>query len=278
MKIVSGLLVRLIVAFLVVGGILYIFVLSTQRTATNTINSHVRAARSFSNSLQTAHDRMKNLESPSVIMPAQKGARQFANKINEAKGSFSSKTLTIPSTLDSLGQNERVIKFNEVVGDPLYRDTTLQATQALRDDQLLLTYHGAVMLALANLLEYNPSSDLSSGSSETLTQNLSAAQAGLQVTIDRLGSVPKYQPDQNLTDLIAIVSKLEPARAKLSSAIDTPDFSKEKSAFITVIHKAQGNIIANRSNFWSQQSIKLIAQTATSIDSLNVYYQRLNNL
>lgn len=261
MRFVGYLMVRLVAAFLIVGLILYLFIIGPRGSVNRTINHYVQANQAFDNSLQTARQRLKDLPSPSTIVPAQPGARQYANKLNDAKGAFSTSVPKPPAAIDNPSRDEHILKFNQVITDPYYHQASQRGGQSLSADYALLTHQAAVMMALANLLEYNPVKDLSSTNKTALFQNLEAAKGGLKITIDRLNSAPEYQNDKNLVAVLASVKEVQAAAAKASAAVTSANFTQQKQAFIDATHQAQKDIIANRRLFWSTESSSLFQLT-----------------
>ncbi len=278
MRFVTGLVLRFGAAVLIAGLILYIFVFGPQRAIEGTINNHVKEAQNFDFSLQTARQRLKDLPNPETIIPGKKSARAYANKINEAKGAFSTAQLKISPLIDNQGRNDRIGNFNSVVSDPNYRQAITQGGAALSADHAFLVHHAAVMLALANLLEYDPVKDLSSDKTETLTQNLNAAKGGLQITIDRINSAPKYDNDKTLGKAAALIAEAQSARDKLTGTLNSDNFPKAKEVYINIVQRAQRDIIFNRNNFWAVESKRLLKMTDDAQKSFSVFLIRLQHV
>lgn len=254
-------LIRLLISFLLVGAIFYIFFLQPRQAVDGTISNHVKDVQAFDQSLQLARERLKDLESPASVKVGARGARDYANKLNEAKGAFSADQPKIPAPIKNDPKNDKVKSFNSVILDPNYRKAIVEAGFDLKADQAFLTHQAATMLALANLLEYNPAADLSLTNPEAITEHLNAAQGGLQTTVDRLAAVPEYQNDTLLTELNDLVNQAQTARDQLSGQISQPQYVVQKQEFIKKIADVQSGIIKNRAQFWSNESPKLFKIT-----------------
>lgn len=263
---------------LITGGIFYLFIFTPHQALNPTIKAHVDETENFNSALKTAQEHLQNLPEPSTITPAQKSARDYANKIDGTKGIFIVQPINMPNPISSIDRNSQIDRFNAIIDDAGYKKAAEDCAQVLKDGRSFLAYHSAIMHALANLLEYDSAEDLSPSNSKTLEQRLEAARGGLQKTIDRINAAPKYQNDKSLNDVMESVTKVQAARDKLAKSVGLVSFSNEKQAFIDIVRQAQMQIISSRSTFWSSESQKLLKATAEAQKAFEPYLSRLQNL
>jgi hypothetical protein len=268
---------RLVVSLVLVFGASYL-VIYLQGAKDRVIAGHAREVQNMDQDLQNARERIKSLQSPGSITPAKPGAKAYSNKLAEAKGAFDAEAIKIPQSLGNQTKDRRTAAFNRIISNPAYRQAIAKSAQILKTDKAFLTHQADVMKALANLLQYDPVKDLSSSDANTLSQHLSAAQGGLQITIDRLKAVPQYERDKTLNDLPKLVSQVQAARDKVAATVGSDDFAKDKQTFIDTVHQVQGQIIANRDKFWQDESQKLFKLTDNTQKTLHFYLVRLHDL
>lgn len=269
---------RLLISFAVVFGLVFLFIIYPRQSIERTITSHIKSVQSVDDSLQKARQRLKDIPNPSKLTPANNDARSYANSLAEAKGAFGATVPAVPSTISNKDRSIRIANFNSIIKDPAYRSVLSQSSGVLDSDKALFNHQASVMLALANLLEYNPAIDLASSDKNTLANNLQAAQGGLQITLDRLEKVPKYDRDKTVSELTSMVSQVQAGREKLATSAGSGDYKQQKQEFIDLVHSVQSEIISNRSKFWATESDLLFNATNKVEKILRVYLTRLQHI
>lgn len=263
---------------MLVSSIFYFFISAAGRAVDTTIKTHALEVRNLADDLKTARERMNSLANPSSIETAKPGAKAYADKAVEAQGSFDDFAPKMLRPIKSTARDDRIEPFNQIISNNGYTKTVLEASQVLKADKAFLIHHAAVMKAVANILEYNPTVDLSTNDTEQLNQRLSAAEAGLAKTIERLNDAPKYESDKTLEEVKTQVQAVQQSRDKLASDLLSDKYQTNKQEFIDVVQSAQKVIIANRSAFWVTESQKLIGLSQEKQIRLEFYLKILNSI
>ena len=271
-------LLRLLVAVLIIGAILYIFVFGPRNSVSNIVNDHIKDAAKLDSSLQKSRERLKNFKSPSSITPGRVGARAYATKLDELKNIFEINKLMVPKPIESSSNSELANDFNAIIKDKDYISAVEQSNSVLETNKNFFSHQSAAILALANLLEYDPKADLSTKKKETIFQHLSDAKGGLEATIKRLHQIPKYDSDKNFSELVLIVQNVQRSRDQLESSVGKDNYASNKAKFINDVKKAQEQIIEDREEFWKQESLELFNATDLSQKIYNLYLIRLQHL
>lgn len=276
--ILKYILPRLGISLLVIFAIAYVFIINPRQADQRTIKRHTQAVQASDEFLQKAREQLKDLAPPKSVATAKPGAREYANKLSEAQGSFDTTVPTPPQPIQNYKQDVHLARFNSIVTNPDYQNQLRQSHEILITNKSFLLHESKVMLALANLLEYDPGSDLSSSDAETLTQHLGAMQGGLSTTIQRLNQAPRYDKDTSLSEIVKEINDLEQQRGQLATNVSRPDFTMQKQAFIEDTHDVQQKILANRNSFWIAESPKLFKLTDQAEKTLVFYLKNLQHV
>lgn len=268
---------RLALSFALVFGVAFFFFVRPQQTVNSTVNNHLNEVQNLNQSLQNARERLKLLSSPDSIKPSEPGARMYANQLDDAKGVFTVPKLNWPPPVKNIRKEEKVIKFNAVLANNTYRNTVVASQQALKADQDFILHHAAVMRAVANLLEYNPEADLSSGKEEEIYQRLIVAKEGLDRALKRLDEAPKYTSDKTVNEVKKSIQSVQGSLQKLTESLSKPEYAAEKKEFAGLVKSAQVQIIKNRAAFWEPEKTKLIEATEKKQRELNFHLSIIQN-
>lgn len=262
---------------LLVAGISYRFWWQPEHNLNKTIQNQTENLLSLSSNLNQSTEVVKTTPSPSTIVVSSGKMKEYSTKIKEAADSIE---LTGPSMPPPymLVSNRRASSFNALTQDPAYKEAINMTYQAASNNKALLAHHSGVMQALANMLAYDPAHDLSPTNPDALALRLDQAIAGLQKTETSLKSAPAYHNDTTQEQLVGLVQEAQAAAESTKSSLESGGFETQKQLLISTFSRVQKEVIANRVQFWSHESKKLITDAGQALRSLDPYLNRLKSL
>lgn len=276
-KSIRYLLPRLLASLIIVSSLTYVLYVRPQQSTDNVISNHVSEIQNLNDSLQDAKERLKLLPSPATIKYGEPGAKKHANLLDDSKGVFSASEVNFSSLNDNKIKKEKNTKPGALIMSGEYRSAVISSQKTLNAGQDFILHHASVMRALANLLEYNPSTDLSSDKEQEIYQRLEVAKAGLNRTLEKIEGAPKYENDKTLNESINLINNLQAIRQKLSESLSQPQYTKVKQDFISSVELSQKAIIENRAEFWLLEKNRITETIDSRQKKLSYYLQILES-
>ena len=279
MKVSALFLLRLVVSFAVVVPIVFFGVINPHQQALDQVTSQKETVAAVVTALNEGQKKLKELPGPKSITPqTRKAAHDYAQKLNAVLPVFNTAVPSRLPILTSLWAEEKVTKYNAAASDTKLVNALGQAKGALQGGEAFFNHYYAVMKALANLLEYNPTVDTKSTNGDVLAGAMEAAGGGLAATQKGLDDAPKYF-DTTLDNVKKQIELVDSARNSYSQAISKSHLGgSEKSDFIAAVASAQASIIANRQAFWVTYQKALQDALAKAYTGLQAQSGALNSL
>lgn len=269
-------LLRFVISLALMGLFFAAFVWYPDHSDLHRISSHVGQVSFLKQSLSEVYQRIDAVPDPATMGTGETSrAQQYQTGLAEIASESNVAAPTVPTGFGLLVDDEQVSHFSQITQDPRYASALKEAGVALSNDKKLLLHQKGVIFALANLLGYDPRKDLlQAGSAQAVTDHLQADVAGLEKTLERLGSVPAYS-DPGVAGVPQQIHALQnTAQSLAQSQPQTPQLQ----AFADQVTAAQQEILAGRSAFWQQEKPKVLKPTNESEETLRLYLQQLNAL
>jgi hypothetical protein len=226
------------------------------RTSRNGMADDVQQARGH---LSAVSGQLGELLQPELIEPGQRDT-VLSGIISgsESISSFITEAPSLPSGLKlRLGLGYFSTDAQTAAG--ARQDYSAALTQA-KD---LAAHHRQVLLALQQLIEYNPRADLAGEmSSAERNDRVAAAKDGIADILDGLSSL---QPLSDADDLAGLTTTLQ----SLQQVADGFSTEPNIDAWVAAIEQSQSEIIENRQIFWSTALRDTQAQLSTANASLS---------
>lgn len=185
--------------------------------------------------------------------------RGYADNLKSASDSVSPLSLRplSPGPLPKYGNVaiEYVDRVNRLAGDPQIKNTYEQAEAVMAELDKLLTYHAAMMKAVANVLDYNPSVDFQRFdlADEETKQRLELAKNGLERVMAQVEEAAKLYEDPGIEEIKISIRSLQAERDLLTQ---TGDLERWKMRF----KEEQVKTLNNRVFFWHDKSKTLVSE------------------
>lgn len=228
--------------------------------------------------LTAARKTLDGLISPSDL-PLQdpRTARAYADDASKASEAVSVATLDLPASLRTVpfqrAGSKLIRQVNQILSDPATGKSYTEAGAALKTADMLLTYHAAMSLAVANVLDYNPTMDFQQFdlNSEDTRGRIAAAQDGLRKTSERVEEARKLYDDPTSEEIVRSIQVVQQELDLLEKSGDLGRFSSE-------FKKQQEIIRANRAAFWLVESKNIIAQLSEAVANLGKVSERWSSI
>jgi hypothetical protein len=281
MKSALWIAVRVIAALVVAGLVLWFALIAPRQAALVEIDDHVKRLTTVMMALENGQTKFSGLPNTIDIKLQAKGAaKAYVYAIETAVSVVNVDVPAPPKAVMPYWRNEKIDQYNAFARNTDYAVALAQSAEALHGAQALINHHRAVMYAIANVLEYNPTEDTKSNQPEAILPALEAAAAGLEKTIIRINEAPQFKGD-GAAAIIAEVRNIETARQAYYNAItaDTVRVSgAEKDAYIKAVANAQHFILTNRQEFWAANREAPIKAMQKAREALSTHADVLRNM
>ncbi len=270
--------IRIAVSLAIAGSALYFLVLSPKQQALSTIDRQTDSVGAIIKAIDNGQAQLAAIPVTKIALQTNGSLRTYIRDVEAAVPVFNVARPEEAKPTIQLWQEKKIVDYNNIVKGKDYAPAVNQAMDAVNSAEGFIVYHRNVMLALGNLLEYNPAEDTNSDKAELVKSNLQAAATGIDKTLSRLKAAPRVK-DDSLDIVISQVEDVQKARSIYAEAAnENAIHGYERGAYITAILQAQKAILANRNNFWDANypSIKLVLQKAK--EKLNPFAAQLRNL
>ena len=241
---------RLGVAALLIGlGIALVKL--PQSSAKKIGQQQTAAAAQARKQAQDIREVLHTLPEPSQTrLQAVPDAKNFAKKIQSEANSYEPAKLKFPSPgwlILSLPYDRKVSSAKRAAYDHDLKALYGEVNSTLKKTDQLLDYHGSVMRALANVLDYSPDNDLDGFdlSNPQIVAKLEAAGGGIGKAEDTVTKLRGQYTDAELGQLITILRGLQQTISDLRQQGNLPDATQQFLA-------QQKELVSNRQRFWEK--------------------------